>query len=271
MSKIHPTAIIEDGAKLGKDVEIGPFCVIGKNVELGDRVKIISHVCVDGYTKIGEDTEIFPFAAIGLKCQDLKFHGEESKLEIGKRNTIREYVTIHPGTEKGIQTMNGKVTNKTIIGDGNFFLVGTHVAHDCVLGNNIIMSNNATLAGHVEVGDNVIMGGLSAVHQFSKIGKGAMIGGMSGVEGDVIPYGIVMGERANLNSFNLIGLQRGGVEKAMTKEMLMAFKDLFDKNGTFEERKAKVKEEYKDNSFIMDIIDFIDSEKRHRALCIPKD
>lgn len=267
---IHKTAIIEDGAKLGKDVEIGPYCIVGKNVELGDRVKLHSHVVIDGYTKIGEETEIFPFAAIGLKCQDLKFHGEESVLEIGKKNVIREYVTMHPGTEKGIQTMKGKVTNKTIVGDNNVFLVATHVAHDCVLGNNIIMSNNATLAGHVEVADGVIMGGLSAVHQFVKIGKGAMIGGMSGVESDVIPYGIVMGERANLNGFNLIGLQRRGVDKQVTKEMLMAFKDLFSQDGTFEERKAFVREEYKNNEFMKEILEFIDSEERHRALCSPK-
>jgi len=268
---IHATAIIEDGAKLGKDVEIGPYCIVGKNVVLGDRVKLHSHVVIDGKTTIGEETEIYPFAAIGLKCQDLKFHGEDSALEIGKRNIIREYVTMHPGTERGNNSIRyGKITGKTIVGDDNVFLVSTHIAHDCVLGNHIIMSNNATLAGHVEVDDNVIFGGLSAVHQFVKVGKGAMIGGMAGVESDVIPYGLVSDDRAGLNGFNLIGLQRRGVDKNTIKEMLLAFKDLFSNEGTFEERKEIAKEEYKNNEFLTEIINFIDLEERHRGLCTPK-
>jgi len=262
MSKIHATAIIEKGAKIGKDVEIGPYCVIGKQVVLGDRVKLISHVCVDGDTKIGEDSVVFPFASIGHIPQDLKYHGEKTKLEIGKRNRIREHVTINPGT------VTGSVVTK--IGDDCLFMVGAHVAHDCVVGNHVILANNATLAGHVEVGDGAILGGLSAVHQFVKIGRGAMIGGMSGVEADVIPYGLVMGERASLHGFNLVGLQRGGVSKALTKEILLGFKDLFDKDGTFEEKKAKVRKEYSKNKLMIEILDFIDAGERHRALCIPK-
>ena len=259
---IHPTAIIEDGAKLGKDVEIGPFCVVGPNVELGDRVCLRSHVSVVGYTTVGEDTIIFPFASVGEDNQDLKYHGEPTKVEIGARNKIREHVTIHNGSVGG-----GGLTK---VGDDCLLMVGSHVAHDCQVGNRVILANNATLAGHVEVGDQAIIGGLSAVHQFTKIGRGVMVGGMSGVDGDVIPYGLVKGDRANLAGFNLIGLSRGGVDKKVTKEMLMAFKELFESDGTFEERKSKVREEYKDNAIMLEILDFIDSDDRHQSLCTPK-
>lgn len=259
---IHSTAIIEDGAKLGKDVEIGPFCIVGANVELGDRVCLKSHVSVVGNTKIGADTVIYPFASIGEVNQDLKYKGEDTKVIIGERNRIREHVTIHNGTVQG-----GGLTQ---IGDDCLFMVGSHIAHDCKVGNRVILANNATLAGHVEVDDKAIIGGLSAVHQFTKIGKGVMVGGMSGVDGDVIPYGLVKGERANLAGFNLVGLSRGGIDKKVTKEMLLAFKDLFESDGTFAERKEKVRAEYKDNQFMMEILDFIDSGERHQSLCTPK-
>src|ERR1700739_1226866 len=182
MPQIHPTAIVAPGAMLAEDVVIGPYCVVGDNAVLGPRVTLRSHVVVDGRTTIGEGTRVFPFASIGLEPQDLKYRGERSELVIGRNNTIREYVTMNPGTEGG-----GMVTR---IGDDCLFMVGAHVAHDCQIGDHVIMANNATLGGHVTLGDYVVIGGLSAVHQFVRIGAHAMIGGMSGVENDVIPFGM---------------------------------------------------------------------------------
>jgi UDP-N-acetylglucosamine acyltransferase len=202
MPEIHPTAIVAGGARLAEDVVIGPYCVVGDNVVLGAGVRLLSHVVVDGRTSVGEGTRIFPFVSIGLEPQDLKYRGEASTLVIGRHNTIREHVTINPGTAGG-----GMVTR---IGDHCLLMVGAHVAHDCQLGDHVIMANNATLAGHVVVEDYALLGGLSAVHQFVRIGRHAMIGGMSGVERDVIPYGQVMGDRARLTGLNIIGMQRRG-------------------------------------------------------------
>ena len=205
MTRIHPTAIVEAGATLGDDVSVGPFSVIGPEVELGAGAVVEAHVVIGGRTRIGPRTHIFPFASIGLKPQDLKYKGETSELVIGADNQIREHVTMNPGTEGG-----GLVTR---VGNNCLFMVGAHVAHDCQVGNNVIMANNATLAGHVMVGDNAIIGGLSAVHQFVRIGRHAMVGGMSGVEQDVIPFGSVMGDRAHLQGLNLVGLKRHGFER----------------------------------------------------------
>ncbi|MCK4938928.1 MAG: acyl-ACP--UDP-N-acetylglucosamine O-acyltransferase, partial [Rhodospirillaceae bacterium] len=205
MTNIHPTAIVEDGAKIGDEVEIGPYSVIGPNVTIESGVKIFSHVVVGGVTSIGSGTRIFPFASIGSEPQDLKYGGEVSRLEIGSNNTIREHVTMNPGTEGG-----GLLTK---VGDNCLFMVGAHVAHDCQIGNNVILVNNATLAGHVEVGEFAIIGGLSAVHQFARIGKHAMLGGMSGAESDVIPYGMVIGNRGGLSGLNLVGIKRRGFDR----------------------------------------------------------
>src|SRR3989440_11723229 len=190
MPQIHPTAIVAPGATLAEDVSIGPYCVIGEEVVLGAGVKLIAHVVVDGRTTIGEGTRLFPFASIGLEPQDLKYRGENSELVIGRNNTVREYVTMNPGTEGG-----GMVTR---IGDGCLFMVGAHVAHDCQIGNHVVMANNATLGGHVVIEDYAVLGGLCAVHQYVRIGRHAMIGGVSGVERDVIPYGPGMGGRGRL-------------------------------------------------------------------------
>ena len=179
MTDIHPTAIVEEGAKLGTGVRIGPYCTIGPDVELGEGVALVSHVVLAGRTRIGPNTRIYPFASIGHPPQDLKYKGEASSLEIGSNNIIREYVTMSPGTEGG-----GMVTR---VANNCLFMVGAHVAHDCQIGHHVIMANNATLAGHVDVGDYAILGGLAAVHQFVRIGRHAMIGGMSGVEHDIIP------------------------------------------------------------------------------------
>lgn len=252
MRRIHPSAVIDPKAQIGTNVAIGPFCVIGPHVTLADNVELKSHVVVEGHTSVGEGTRIFPFASIGHAPQDLKYKGEPSQLIIGRNNTIREHATMNPGTEAGGM--------KTIVGDNGLFMMATHVAHDCIIGNRVIMANNATLGGHVQVGDNVLIGGLAAVHQFVRIGAFAVIGGMSGVESDVIPYGRVKGERAHLAGLNLVGLERGGFEKDTVKILQRAAKQLFDGDGTLDERIAQMSEEYKNDQSVMQMIEFA----RHR-------
>ncbi len=258
---IHPTAVIEQGAQLGQDVKIGPYCVVGPHVRLGDRVELKSHVVVDGYTTIGAETIVWPFASLGHQPQDLKFKGEKSELIIGARNKIREHVTMNPGTEGGGM--------KTVVGDNCLFMAASHVAHDCKVGNNVILANNATLAGHVEVGDFCIIGGLSAVHQFVRIGSYAMIGGMSGVEYDVIPFGLVKGERAQLAGLNYVGLERRGYTKEQIQSLMKAFKQLFDDKGTLADRVSKVANDFSTDQTVMRVIDFI-SAKEGRSLLQPK-
>ncbi|WP_448202920.1 acyl-ACP--UDP-N-acetylglucosamine O-acyltransferase [Azospirillum sp. sgz302134] len=259
---IHPNAVVDPAAKLGEDVFIGPFCVVGPDVELGDRVRLTSHVVVEGRTKIGEETVVYPFASIGHRPQDLKFKGERSELIVGCRNQIREHVTMSPGTEGG-----GLVTR---VGDNGLFMVGVHIAHDCIVGNNAVLANNATLAGHVELGDFVTIGGLSAVHQFVRIGSHAMIGGMSGVEKDVIPYGLVMGERARLAGLNLIGLERRGFGKEDIHALRAAYRLLFGPEGTFAERLEEVDRDFGAKSLVTDVLEFIRS-RASRSLCQPRD
>ncbi|MEM6311436.1 MAG: acyl-ACP--UDP-N-acetylglucosamine O-acyltransferase, partial [Pseudomonadota bacterium] len=203
---IHPSAVVEPGAELGEGVEIGPFCHIGPNVTLGDRVRLKSHVVVTGRTAVGEETEIFPFSCIGEIPQDLKFKGEATELSIGARNRIREHVTMNTGTEGG-----GGVTR---VGDDGLFMAGCHVAHDCQVGDRVIIVNNAALAGHCVIEDEVIIGGLSGVHQWVRIGRGAIIGAVTMVTNDVIPHGLVQAPRGELDGLNLIGLKRRGVARA---------------------------------------------------------
>ncbi|MDA0218611.1 MAG: acyl-ACP--UDP-N-acetylglucosamine O-acyltransferase [Proteobacteria bacterium] len=262
MAQIHPTAIVEDGARLAEDVRIGPYSVIGAEVELGGGVVIESHVVVGGRTRIGEDCHIFPFASIGLKPQDLKFKGEKSELIIGKGNQIREHVTMNPGTEGG-----GLVTR---VGDHCLFMVGSHIAHDCTIGDHVIMANNATLAGHVSVGDHAIIGGLSAVHQFVRIGHHAMVGGMSGVEQDVIPFGSVTGDRAHLMGLNLVGLKRHGFEREDIHTLRNAYRLLFADEGTLSERLSDVAKVFGANSVVAAIVGFMRSESQ-RGICQPRD
>lgn len=254
---IHASSVIDPKAKIGTGVHIGPFCVVGPHVSLGDNSKLVSHVVLDGHTTIGSDTRVFPFTTLGTIPQDLKFGGEESTLTIGNRNTIRENVTMNPGTSGGGM--------KTVVGDDCLFMVGSHVAHDCIIGNHVILANNATLAGHVSVGDNAILGGLSAVHQFVRIGAHAMIGGMSGVEYDVIPYGLVMGERARLAGLNLVGLERRGFAREDINALLKTFKDLFYGEGTFSERLANAQGGI---AVIDDMLSFA-RVKNSRPLCQP--
>ncbi len=261
MAKIHPTAIIEPGASIGADVAIGPYCCVGADVTLGDRVQLYSHIVVAGRTEIGDDTRVFPFASIGHPPQDLKYKGEPSTLVVGRNNVIREHVTMNPGTEGG-----GMVTR---VGDGCLFMVGSHVAHDCKIGDQVIMANNATLGGHVEIGDFAILGGLSAVHQFVRIGRHAMIGGMSGVEQDVIPYGSVMGDRARLSGLNIVGLKRRGFSRENIHALRTAYRLLFAQEGAFAERLDDVVEMFENNETVMEIVSFMRAASS-RGVCQPK-
>lgn len=260
MTNIHPTAVIEDGANISSSAKIGAYCVIGPHVTIGDNVTLKSHVCVEGHTTIGEGTNVFPFTSLGSAPQDLKFGGEQTKLTIGENNTIREHVTMNPGTVGD----NGE----TRVGDNGLFMVGTHIAHDCVIGNNVIMANNATLGGHVHVGDFVVIGGLAAVHQFIRIGEHAIIGGMSGVEHDVIPYGRVKGERAFLAGLNLIGLERRGFNKDEIRNLQRAFNQLFGAEGTMDQRIDLVSQDFANDDTVMKIIEFAKGKDRF-PLCQP--
>lgn len=257
---IHPTAIIHPNAKIGANVSIGAYSLIGEHVILGDGVVLHSHVVVEGRTTIGDETVIFPFASIGHAPQDLKFHGEESQLIIGKNNSIREHVTMNPGTESG-----GMITR---VGDNCLFMMACHIAHDCQIGNNVIMANNATLGGHVHVGDFAFIGGLAAVHQFIRIGSHAVIGGMSGVENDVIPYGRVKGERAFLAGLNLVGLERRGFTKDDVRVLQKAYNQLFADDGTMEQRMEQVEKDFTGQAHVMEMIQFA-REKTRFPLCQP--
>lgn len=261
MTAIHPTAIVEPGAELAEGVSIGPYCIVGPHVRLGANVALLSHVVVAGRTQIGEGTRIFPFASIGQPPQDLKYAGEPSELIIGRNNTIREHVTMNPGTAGG-----GMVTR---VGSNCLFMVGAHVAHDCQIADSVIMANNATLAGHVSVGEHAILGGLCAIHQFVRIGRHAMIGGMSGVEHDVIPYASVMGDRARLAGLNIIGLKRRKFSRDQIHNLRTAYRLLFAEEGTMGERLLDVSAMYKDDPAVMEIVEFINVDS-NRSICQPQ-
>ena len=261
MSDIHPTAIIQDGAVIGGNVVIGPYCCVGGDSALADGVRLISHVVVAGFTTIGPNSHIYPFASIGHQPQDLKYKGEASRLEIGANNIIREHVTMNPGTEGG-----GMLTQ---IGNNCLFMVGAHVAHDCTVGNHVIFANNATVGGHVSVQDFAILGGLSAVHQFVRIGRHAMVGGMSGVEQDVIPYGSVIGNRARLTGLNIIGLKRRGFSRGDIADLRKAYRLMFAEEGSMAERLNDASDMYKENKAVMDIVEFIRGDSS-RAICQPR-
>ncbi len=256
---IHPTALIEEGAKIASDVQIGAYCVIGAHVKIESGAVLKSHVVVEGRTYIGEGTVVYPFTSLGSPPQDLKYDNEPSELIIGKNNVIREHVTMNLGTKGGCM--------KTVIGDDNLFMIGVHVAHDCVVGNRVIMANNAAIAGHVVVGDFVIIGALSGVHQFVRIGTHAIIGGMSGVDSDIIPYGRVKGERASLAGLNLIGLERQGFSKDSIKMLQKAFNELFASKGIMDERIEAVCARYDDETVAL-IVNFA-RQKDKFPLCQP--
>jgi UDP-N-acetylglucosamine acyltransferase len=259
---VHPTALIEDGARIGARVRIGPFCMVGANVELGDDCELKSHVVVAGHTTIGARTKIFPFASIGHAPQDLKYADEPSTLTVGADCIIREGVTMNPGTGHG--------TMKTIVGNGCFFLINSHVAHDCRVGNNVVLTNNAMLAGHCKIGDYAIIGGGAGIHQFVRVGPHAFIGGLSGVENDVIPYGMVLGNRAHLAGLNIVGLRRRGFSREQIHDLRRAYRLLFANEGTLAERVEDVAEEFAKHPIVHEILDFI-RDGNDRAICTPRD
>jgi UDP-N-acetylglucosamine acyltransferase len=247
-SRIHPSAIIEDGAQIGADVVIGPFCHIGPQVRLADRVHLHSHVVVTGQTEVGAETVIHPFAVIGGIPQDLKFKGEETRLVIGARNRIREHVTMNTGTEGG-----GGLTR---VGDDGLFMAGCHVAHDVQIGDRVIVVNNAALAGHCIIADDVIIGGLSGVHQWVRIGQGAIIGAVTRVTNDVIPYGLVQAPRGVLDGLNLVGLKRRGVPRSDITALRAAFQMLAQGEGAFQDRARRLGEETQ-SDYVRQIVDFV--------------
>lgn len=259
---IHKTAIVEDGAKIGAGCRIGPFCTIGPEVELGEGCELHSHVAIAGRTSVGARARIFPFASIGHAPQDLKYRGEPSTLVIGADCLIREGVTMNPGTEGG--------GLRTVIGDSCAFLANSHVGHDAHVGDHVILSNNVMLAGHVRVGDFVIFGGGSAVIQFARVGSHAFVGGLTGLENDLIPYGMAMGNRACLAGLNIVGLRRRGFEREQIHEIRRAYKLLFSDEGTLAERIERVGEEFPAQPQVHEILDFI-REGKDRAICTPRE
>jgi len=256
---IHKTAIIDSNAKISDNVKIGPYSIIGPNVEIGESTIIHSHVIITGHTKIGSNNIIYPFASIGNDPQDLKFQGEETNLEIGDNNKIREYVTINPGTKGG-----GGLTK---VGNNCLFMVSAHIAHDCYVGDNVILANNVPLGGHANIGDNAIIGGNSAVQQFTRVGKSAMIGGMCGVVRDIIPYGIAHGNRSILQGLNLIGLRRKNISNKEIMTLTDAYKEIF-KNEKLTENLNNLSNEFNNNKLVQEVIEFIEKDKK-RPICTP--
>ena len=256
---IHKSSIIHKDAKVDSKAKIGPFCYVGPKSDIEDNVELISNVHIEGNTHIGKGTKIFPFASIGTQPQDLKFKGESNSLIIGENNTIREYVTINPGTKGG--------GGKTIIGNNCLLMISSHVAHDCNIGNDVVIANNVPLGGHVTVEDSVVIGGNSAVQQFTRIGRLAMIGGMTGVLKDVIPFGLSFGNRNYLRGINLIGLKRKKYENKKIMELDSAFKKIFSSKN-LHENLSKINGEYKGNDLVAEVIKFISKDKK-RPICTP--
>lgn len=258
--KVHPTAVVSPNARLGEGVSIGPYCIIGDNVDLGDDVELVAHVTLDGHTTIGARTKIFPYASLGYPPQHLRYAGEASRLVIGEDCTIREHVTMNPGTAAGGM--------ETRIGSHCFFMVGSHVAHDCQVGNNVIFTNCATVGGHCQVGDRVIIGGLAAVHQWCRIGESAFVGGMSAVNADVIPYGSVLGNRAYLGGLNIVGLKRQGFAREEIHRLRQAYRLLFSNEGTLMERVEDVAALFPEDKLVQKVVGFI-REGSDRSICVP--
>ncbi|MBA4785679.1 MAG: acyl-ACP--UDP-N-acetylglucosamine O-acyltransferase [Rhizobiales bacterium] len=259
-ARIHPMAVIEDGAVIGENVSVGPFCTIGPHVVLKDDVQVISHAVVTGRTEIGRGSKIFPMAVIGGTSQSLHEAGEGSTLTVGEGCTMREGVTINAGTVGG--------GGKTVVGNNCLLLANSHVAHDCILGDGIIMSNNVMLAGHVRVDDRAILGGGCAVHQFGRIGRHAFIGGLSAVSYDVIPYGMLNGNPGVLAGLNVVGMSRSGIERATIHIVRRAFKQIFEGEGNIRSNAAAIRDDYADCKEVMEILDFIAADS-DRALSSP--
>lgn len=258
---VHPTAIVGSGARLGDGVKIGPYCIVGDNVVLHDNVELLSHVAIDGNTEVGAGSQIYPFASVGLRPQDLKYHGEASQLVIGERCTIRESVTINPGTENG-----GMLTK---IGNDCLIMAGAHVAHDAILGNNVIMANYTGIAGHCQIGDNVIFGGSCVVHQFTRVGAHAFVGAASMVDGDIIPYGMAVGNRAALTGLNLVGLKRRKFDREAIHRLRAAYRQIFASEGTLRERVEDAAELFRDDPLVQDVVAFI-AAASDRPILLPR-
>lgn len=261
MSNLHPTALIADGASIGEGASVGPYSIIGPNVSIGEGAEIHSHVVIDGNTDIGPGAKVFPFAALGTIPQDLKYAGEDSRLVVGANTVVREHVTMNPGTEGG--------GGLTAVGENCLFMAGAHVAHDCRVGNNVIFANCATVAGHCIIDDFVIIGGLSAVHQFVRIGQHAFIGGMTGIENDVIPFGMAIGNRASLGGLNLVGLKRRGFPREQIHALRNAYRSLFTGEGTLKERAEAVAGEFAGQPLVDIVVNFI-RDASDRAYCVPR-
>jgi UDP-N-acetylglucosamine acyltransferase len=261
MTRVHPTAVVHEGARLGEGVSIGPYSVVGPNVVLGDNVQLTSHVVVDGHTQIGADCIVHPFAYLGGPPQHLAHKGEPTRLVVGPRNLIREHVTMHTGTAGG--------RGVTTVGSDGLFMVGVHIAHDCIVGDHIVMANNATLGGNVQLGDHVWMGGLSAVHQHSRVGRHAFIGGLAPVTKDVIPYALV-GNDAHLEGMNLVGLKRRGFSREAIHDLRAAYRLLFAPEGTLQERVDDLASVFGASKEVMEVVEFIRADA-NRPLCQPKD
>ena len=257
---IHPTAIVDKNSKISKNVEIGPYCIIGSDVEIGSNSKLHSHISIKGKTKIGKNNEIFPFVSIGTSPQDLKYKGEKNSIIIGDNNKLREYVNINPGTLQG-----GTITK---LGNNNLLMVYCHIAHDCNIGNGIVLANNVQVGGHVKIEDNAIVGGSCAIHQFSRIGKLAMVGGMTGVLSDVIPFSLSLGNRNNLVGLNLIGLRRAKISNDDIKILQKSYNVIFS-NQNFRSNIENLNTDLKNNKYVKIIIDFINSDKK-RPISLPQ-
>ena len=256
---IHKTSIIDPKAKISSKVKVGPYTIIGPHVEIDDDVVIQSHVNITGHTIIGKNNKIYPMASVGSDPQDLKYKGERTTLVIGDNNTIREHVTINTGTIQG-----GGITK---VGNNNLIMIGAHIAHDCIIGNNIVMANNSAVAGHAEIEDFVIIGAKCGVQQFTRIGKMAMIGGMTGVSRDVIPYGLSTGNRNLLNGINVIGLRRDKVKNKEIIGLTEAYKEIF-KSKNLSENLSKLNGKFNDNILVKEVLEFINKDKK-RPICTP--
>jgi UDP-N-acetylglucosamine acyltransferase len=259
-ARIHPTAMVDPTAQLGADVEVGAYCMIGPDVEIGDRCRLVAHVFVERHVSMGADNTVYPYAVLGTPGQDTSYKGEPTKLIIGARNIIREHASMHRGTVRG--------RNETRVGNDNFFMAQSHVAHDCIVGDKVTLAHGATLGGHVVVEDMVIMGGLSAMHQFGRIGRGAFVGGLAAVVEDVIPYGSVFGNHAHLGGLNVIGLKRRGYTKSQLLRLRAGVNFLFDGDGTFQERLEQAGRDYADLPEMVEILTFIQADSK-RPICRP--
>jgi UDP-N-acetylglucosamine acyltransferase len=256
---IHKTAIIDSKAKISSTVDVGPYTVIGPNVEINENVEIQSHVNITGHTIIGKNNNFYPFTSIGSNPQDMKYKNEKTELIIGNNNTIREYVTINPGTAQG-----GGITK---VGNNNLIMISAHIAHDCIIGNNIVIANSAAIAGHAKIDDHVVIGGNCGVQQFTRIGKMAMIGGMTGVSRDVIPYALSTGNRNYLNGINVVGLRRNKISNKEIIVLTNAYKEIF-KTENLNENLNRLNDEFNKNNLVKEVVEFINKDKK-RPICTP--